>query len=115
MLATTFLFCLAGKIKTQTCKNLTTLYAVASLWIIKWLTLNQGAGAGGGKGKVCVNPLAGEHSRLVDKVEKEEVSAKEDQGPEAQEAWHVPQEERSNESYLPILVTIGKFLFVCCK
>ena len=77
MLATTFLFCLAGKIKTQTCKNLTTLYAVASLWIIKWLTLNQGAGAGGGKGKVCVNPLAGEHSRLVDKVEKEEKVAEE--------------------------------------
>ena len=56
-----------------------------------------------------------EQDEAKDKVEKEEVSAKEDQGPEAQEAWQVPQEERSNESYLPILVTIGKFLFVCFK
>ena len=43
LLAMTFLFCLTGKIKTHTCKNLTTLYVVASLWIIKYLTLNQGA------------------------------------------------------------------------
>ena len=42
------------------------------------MTLNQeGEGEGGvGKGKVRVNPHAGEHSKLVEKVEKEEKVAK---------------------------------------
>ena len=50
-----------------------------------------------------------EQEEAKDKVEKEEVPAEEDQGPETQEAWQIPKEERSNNSYLPILVAFGKF------
>ena len=58
--------------------------------------------------------LRGEKQDEAKGKKEKGTSAVEDQATETQEAWQVPQEERSNESYLPLLVTIGNFLLIVC-